>query len=714
MKIRTLFLTLAFILAAIPALLAKSVTKEQARLVAQNFFTERITGHQVKWNLNEMTVNDVTTFEADGHPAIYVFSNNGKGFILVSAEDALTPVLGYSFEGSLSAPGTNPNFEDLLSDYISQVKYVRTNLMTATAEVSKAWNTYSSKQMGYSVLADTVTVGPYITTMWNQDNFYNELCPVDATGPGGHVYAGCVATAMSMVMGYYKYPITGSGTHAYNAPNYGTQSVNYGNTTYEWDAMQNSVGSASGNGILAVALLQYHAGVSVNMHYAPDGSGAYSTDVPNALKTYFKYSPAVQHVSRAGYTVTNWENMMIEQLDASKPMYYSGSNADGGHAWVCDGYQKIGTAKTFHFNFGWGGSDNGYYTSSNPNGFTSSQAMVRNIYPNTGYPYGCSSKTIDLSKGSIEDGSGPLAKYGNNLGCTWLIDPIDTVNSITVSFVKFDVSSSDTLFFYDGADASAPLLAAYTGNSVAKSSASASALPSDVTSTGDKMFIQFNTDATVQDTGWLIEYNSALPNLCSGTKTMVTPTGAFSDGSGPYDYRNNTLCKFKIQPPYAMNLTLTFDEFDLQDGDEFLVYSLAGNQPLLATLTGSQIPDPITVPFDGLYLIFKSNYLYTSTGFSASYSVGNVNMNELPGVKSLNISPNPASDFVMVRAYNERSQQIQLVLTDMAGKSLINQSFAALKGNIEKSIDVSNFAAGMYFLTLKTAEGKTTQKVVVK
>jgi hypothetical protein len=89
-------------------------------------------------------------------------------------------------------------------------------------------------------------------------------------------------------------------------------------------------------------------------------------------------------------------------------------------------------------------------------------------------------------------------------------------------------------------------------------------------------------------------------------------------------------------------------------------------------------------------------------------------MNELPGVKSLNISPNPASDFVMVRAYNERSQQIQLVLTDMAGKSLINESFAALKGNIEKSIDVSNFAAGMYFLTLKTAEGKTTQKVVVK
>lgn len=703
MKIRTLFFTLAFILAALPALVAKVVTREQARVVAQNFFTERINFKQVNWNINNLVVSDVITFEAEGQPAIYAFSNNGQGFILVSADDAMTPVLGYSFESNLSVPSENANFEDLLSEYLEQIKFVRSNSITATTEVLNSWNTYLSGQMDYSVLADTTIVGPIITTMWDQGSPYNEFCPTEPNGT--HVVpTGCVATAMSMIMNYYKYPITGNGTHSYNAPGYGTQTVNFGTTTYQWDELQNTMNSSCGSGIPAIATLMYHAGVSVNMHYAADGSGAYSTDVPYALKTYFKYASAAAYAARSGYTTTNWENLLVEQLDANRPVYYSGSNADGGHAWICDGYQKIGTSKMFHFNFGWSGYQNGYYTSNNANGFTSGQAMVRNIYPNPAYyPYGCSAKTLEVSKGSIEDGSGPIDSYANNLSCTWLIAPIDTVNSITATFIRFDLSSSDSLYFYDGEDASAPLLAAYSGNT----------LPADVATTGNRMFIQFITDGTVQDTGWLIEYSSTLPNLCSGTKTMLEPSGSFTDGSSDYNYKNSSLCKFKIQPPYAMNLTLAFDEFDLYPGDEIKVYSLATSD-LITTLTGNQIPDPITAPFDGLYLIFTSNSYYTGGGFKASYAVGNVGTNELPGINSLNISPNPASEFIMVRASNSKNQQIQLLLTDMAGKILFNENFSAQKGNIEKSIDVSNFNAGMYFLTVKNADGKATQKVIVK
>jgi hypothetical protein len=705
MKIRTLFLTLAFILAAIPALVAKVVDKEQARLVAQNFFTERISIHQVNWDIDKLTINDVITLETEGQPAIYVFTNGGQGFVLVAADDALTPILGYAYDRSYSLPGTNPNYDGFLSEYIEQVKYVRTNSIEASSEVQNSWNTYMSGQTDFSVLADTTTLGPLITTMWNQDIWYNEFCPADAAGPGGHCYAGCVATAMSMIMNYYKYPKTGSGQHSYVAPGYGTQTANYGATEYDWDAMQNTVNSSSGMGIPANALLQYHAGVSVNMEYAPDGSGAFSTDVPYALKTYFKYSPAVQYVARSGYTVTAWENMLTEQLDANKPIYYSGRNPSdaSGHAWVCDGYQKIGTSKTFHFNFGWSGSNNGYYTSSNPYNFTSQQAMVRNIYPNANYPYGCTSQTLELTMGSFEDGSGPLALYNNNLGCTWLIDPVDTVNSITVTFVRFDLSSSDSLYLYDGADADAPLLAAYSGNTI----------PENVTSNGDKMFIRFVTDGSVQDSGWLAEYYTELPNLCSGTETMTGPSGSFSDGSGPYNYKNNSACKFKILPPYAINLTLTFEEFDLLAEDEISVYSLPANQ-LIATLTGNDIPDPITLPFGGFFLIFKSNPYYTAGGFSASYSIGNVGTTDIPGINSLNISPNPASDFIMVRAYNDKNQQIQLGLSDMTGKNLFKETFIAQKGNLEKSIDISAFNSGMYFLTMQSAEGKVTQKVIVR
>jgi hypothetical protein len=705
MKIRTLFFTLAFILAALPALVAKIVTKEQAQVVAQNFFIERINSKQVNWNANNLVVSDINTFEAEGQPAIYAFSNNGQGFILVSAEDAMTPILGYAYEGSLSVPGENPNFEDLLSEYLAQVKFIRSNSMSASTDVQNAWSTYLNGQSDYSPLADTTTVGPLITTMWDQTFPYNEFCPVDPNGPGGHVYTGCVATAMSMIMNYYKYPITGNGQHSYNAPGYGTQTVNFGATTYNWDALQNSMNSSSGAGIPEIALLMYHVGVSVNMGYGVDpGSGAYSNDVPYALKTYFKYASSAQYTQRSGTSTTNWENMLMEQLDANRPIYYSGSNPDGGHAWVCDGYQKIGSAKMFHFNFGWSGSDNGYYTSNNANGFTSGQAMVRNIYPNAAYyPYGCTAKTLDFPKGSIEDGSGPIDSYSNNLSCTWLIAPVDTVNSITVTFMRFDLSSSDSLYFYDGEDASAPLLAAYSG----------STLPTDVTSSGDRLFVQFVTDGTIQSDGWMFEYSSALPNLCSGTKTMDEPSGSFTDGSGEYNYKNNSLCKFKILPPYAMNLTLSFDEFELLTNDEIEVSSLATSE-LIATLTGSEIPDPITVPIGGLYLVFKTNSYYAGAGFKASYAVGNVGSTELAGISSLNIAPNPASEFVMVRASNSKTQQMQLLLNNMAGVNLYNETFTAQKGSIEKSIDVSNLNAGMYFLTVKTAEGKATQKVIVK
>jgi len=105
---------------------------------------------------------------------------------------------------------------------------------------------------------------------------------------------------------------------------------------------------------------------------------------------------------------------------------------------------------------------------------------------------------------------------------------------------------------------------------------------------------------------------------------------------------------------------------------------------------------------------------YFPNQFSASYSVGNVSTNELPGISSLNISPNPANDFIMVRAYNSKNQQIELVLNDMTGKNLYKETFTASKGNIEKSIDVSSLNGGMYFLSMQSIDGKVTQKVIIK
>lgn len=188
---------------------------------------------------------------------------------------------------------------------------------------------------------------------------------------------------MSQIMRYWAYPTTGSGTHSYVHPTYGTQSADFGNTVYAWASMPNSVSSSN----TAVATICYHAGVAVDMDYAPDGSGAYSFDVPNALQTYFKYKDTVSWKQKISYSDSNWEALMRGELDNFRPVYYSGSSTQsGGHAFIMDGYS--GT-NYFHINWGWYGYYNGYFYLSalNPgtDNFTSSQQAVIGIQPREQY-----------------------------------------------------------------------------------------------------------------------------------------------------------------------------------------------------------------------------------------------------------------------------------------------------------------------------------------
>ena len=173
--------------------------------------------------------------------------------------------------------------------------------------------------------------------------------------------AGCVATAMSQVMKYWNWPDTGVGEHSYNTSSYpgngATLSANFGETTYQWSIMPNSVTSANAGG-LAVALLMYHCGIAVNMDYSPNGSGAQTGDAVDAVKEHFKYASCTEIQYRDYCTLEEWQNMLIESFDRGIPVVYAGQGNDGGHAFNCDGYND---QLFFHFNFGWSGSYNNYY-----------------------------------------------------------------------------------------------------------------------------------------------------------------------------------------------------------------------------------------------------------------------------------------------------------------------------------------------------------------
>ena len=307
---------------------------------------------------------------------MFVYNVGTQGFVLIASNTVLPPVLGWSEQGNFPDLEEAPeNFASWIRHYGEMIDFALANGLQPEATVQRQW---AEAAQGFFGSRDAMIVNPLVSTRWNQDCYYNEYCPATSGGgwwggPCGHVYAGCVATAMAQVMKYWNHPETGFGSHSYVHSTYGQQSANFGATTYHWDEMPNDVWGHND----AVATLLYHCGVSVNMNYSASGSGAYSADVETALRSYFGYCGA-KYREKSTYQEEAWKAMLKAELDISHPLYYSGANGDSGHAFVCDGYDNN---DLFHFNFGWSGSGDGFYSTYDVNGFSSGQAVVGNIYP---------------------------------------------------------------------------------------------------------------------------------------------------------------------------------------------------------------------------------------------------------------------------------------------------------------------------------------------
>jgi hypothetical protein len=368
-KISILFLLL---ISSFLLLKAEVVHEETAAKVAKKHFS--IFSNSIGYNSLEL----VFTETVEGNPVYYIFNAlDNNGFIIISAEDNVFPILGYSFEGSYTdQPGFEAtNFNYWMDNYTDQIVYSRENSLKADEFISASWNELLEPTQ---IKKDFDSVDPLLTTLWDQGTYYNQLCPSDNSGPGGHVWAGCVATAMGQVMKYHDHPAQGTGSHSYNAAGYGNQSANFGATTYNWSSMPNQINSNN----TAIATLLYHLGVSVDMQYSPSGSGAFSSDARDALVEYFSYSENAQLLPKNSFPIETFVNKIKNELDLNRPVYYSGSGSGGGHAFVCDGYQGD---DYFHFNWGWSGYGNGYFylNNLNPGGsqFNQGQSAMFYVYP---------------------------------------------------------------------------------------------------------------------------------------------------------------------------------------------------------------------------------------------------------------------------------------------------------------------------------------------
>lgn len=313
----------------------------------------------------------------------YTFvGENGRGFVLVSADDCVLPILGFSANSLFPTQQLPPHIKEWLDDYEEQIKFYRTLSASSTPSPNDTSNNMLQNQWD-ALLGDNpptpplhTSVAPLLTTQWGQQTYYNSLCPYDSTH-NERAVVGCVAVAMAQVMKYWGHPTTGYGSHSYTHSTYGTQSANFGSTTYSWSTMPDSLNSSSSTTqINAVATLLYHVGVAVDMIYgvsSEGGSGAYTnnegphpidygtTSVPcveNALRYYFKYRSNAHHLTYQDCSNAQWTTILQNELNNSRPVIYSGRDSTAGHSFVCDGYNNSGL---FHFNWGWRGHYDGYF-----------------------------------------------------------------------------------------------------------------------------------------------------------------------------------------------------------------------------------------------------------------------------------------------------------------------------------------------------------------
>ena len=323
---------------------AGHVTKEQARAKAHLFLMEK--------GLNRKLVDAETkTTAAKSRGMVspdyyYVFNvDGGQGFVIVSADDRTSDILGYCPDGSFVADEVPSNMAAWLQGYADQIKYVQENNIQTV--ISRSY------QGGKAAIA------PLLKTKWAQNAPYNNDLPVYK---GLRCITGCTATALAQVMYYYQYP-TGLTTEipGYTTSTHQIKVNRLPATSFNWSQMALSYnGYTPSTQNAAVAHLMEYCSKAILSDLDPNGTGSYSYLQREALINYFGYDKGLKLKDRNTMSSTEWSQLLYEEVASGRPVLYAGFPTFGsGHAFVLDGYDGYGK---FHFNWGWSGKYDGFFT----------------------------------------------------------------------------------------------------------------------------------------------------------------------------------------------------------------------------------------------------------------------------------------------------------------------------------------------------------------
>lgn len=324
----------ALLFIGLPANAQKRSLAEAAKVATGFFHAEEVDAMQMKEEEGSRRLQKkVMDYTSD---AYYMFRNKEDNrLVVISGDQRMQNILGYT-DNAIEDNMMPDGLAELLTTYKRQYAALSPDCQIECK---------SNLNKGERLLK---------TPDWGQWAPFNLRTPLSYP-------TGCAATAMSIVMRYHQWPVMGQGskTHIWKDS---VMTADFEHTRYDWDNMPMSYDSYTTAQAEAVSLLMRHAGIAVEMYYAAESSGARQSLVPGALTQYFRYAATTRLVSAADYDAATWEKMMRSEIDADRPVIYTGESTmgRGSHGFVLDGYRD----NLFHFNFGWNGSGNGYFAIS--------------------------------------------------------------------------------------------------------------------------------------------------------------------------------------------------------------------------------------------------------------------------------------------------------------------------------------------------------------
>ena len=675
-KMKKTLLFIAIFAFSVGNIFANPVDRQHAQQIGQSFMNAKI-GQKADVQLN--LVYTAATREAVDY---YVFNNgNGNGFVIVSGDDRVKPILAYSTSGCFNPNDIADGFQFTLNTFSHEIQYIRENNIEATADIDADWESVAETGYINKVNRNRTVVGPLLPTIWHQNYPYNSQCPEDPEGAGGHVYAGCVATAMAQVMRFWNWPPQGTGSHTYTPDGYEQQTANFGETEYHFELMPTAIDSTSSEeDIFYIAQFQHHCGIAVDMQYTGHGSGAYSFSVPPALREYFRYTcdddVTLSFWGFNFYTIEQWIQMLKDGgLSEGMPLYYSGSDdgGAGGHAFVCDGYDEN---DYFHFNWGWSGKDDAWCPIGALNttkyAFNDSNSFIGNIKPNTPDYYLRPENITDFEVVENEDLTG--------VSITWTNPANDLNGTPLTDFTVYVYRNEELVFQSEGVKGGTRMEITdtdleqghYIYSVIAGNEYGFNEKDNKTLLVGSKCDIVFEL-ADEGGNGWKGASISvtdekgdriAVITMEEGsTKTVVMPL--LSENLNFYWNHG----WFHTDEQYDTDYECSFV---IKNGDDEILY------------TSGELSD-------GLFLE------YNNTCEDA--------VEEIESANNIHLYPNPTNGIVNIEAEG----QMTISVINMLGQKILE-----MNATDNVTIDLSGNGSGIYMVRIETANGTMTEKVSIR